>query len=106
MEELREVFLISQHKPLNRVEMSRVLMEHNQYNFELMELQEAVQWTELSRASKIDHLCMSIPYYNVTCKSDAVVKQSDTVNTVIDSASLAPGQQDHENKKVSPLWKL
>lgn len=32
--------------------MARVLMERNQYKERLMELQEAVRWTEMIRASK------------------------------------------------------
>ncbi|KAJ3601381.1 hypothetical protein NHX12_032350 [Muraenolepis orangiensis] len=35
-----------------RVEMARVLMERNQYKERLMELQEAVRWTEMIRASR------------------------------------------------------
>ena len=32
--------------------MARVLMERNQYKERFMELQEAVRWTEMIRASK------------------------------------------------------
>ena len=32
--------------------MARVLMERNQYKERLMELQEAVRWTEMIRASR------------------------------------------------------
>ena len=32
--------------------MARVLMERNQYKERFMELQEAVRWTEMMRASK------------------------------------------------------
>lgn len=41
-----------QRKRFTRVEMARVLMERNQYKERLMELQEAVRWTEMIRASK------------------------------------------------------
>ena len=34
--------------------MARVLMERNQYKERFMELQEAVRWTEMIRASKAD----------------------------------------------------
>ncbi|GJQ78772.1 putative JNK-interacting protein [Trypoxylus dichotomus] len=34
--------------------MARVLMERNQYKERFMELQEAVRWTEMIRASKSD----------------------------------------------------
>lgn len=45
---------MSQRKRFTRVEMARVLMERNQYKERLMELQEAVRWTEMLRASR-DH---------------------------------------------------
>ncbi|CAK9804806.1 JNK-interacting protein 3 [Anthophora plagiata] len=45
---------LSQRKRFTRVEMARVLMERNQYKERFMELQEAVRWTEMIRASKND----------------------------------------------------
>ncbi|XP_058508936.1 C-Jun-amino-terminal kinase-interacting protein 3 isoform X14 [Solea solea] len=41
-----------QRRRFTRVEMARVLMERNQYKERLMELQEAVRWTEMIRASR------------------------------------------------------
>ena len=45
-------------KRFTRVEMARVLMERNQYKERLMELQEAVRWTEMIRQfqARNDHL--------------------------------------------------
>ena len=43
---------LAQRKRFTRVEMARVLMERNQYKERFMELQEAVRWTEMIRASK------------------------------------------------------
>ncbi len=43
---------MAQRKRFTRVEMARVLMERNQFKERLMELQEAVRWTEMIRASK------------------------------------------------------
>ncbi|XP_022253351.1 C-Jun-amino-terminal kinase-interacting protein 4-like isoform X5 [Limulus polyphemus] len=43
---------MAQRKRFTRVEMARVLMERNQYKERLMELQEAVRWTGMIRASK------------------------------------------------------
>lgn len=40
---------IAQRRRFTRVEMARVLMERNQYKERLMELQEAVRWTEMIR---------------------------------------------------------
>nr|CAH7741359.1 unnamed protein product [Callosobruchus chinensis] len=45
---------LAQRKRFTRVEMARVLMERNQYKERFMELQEAVRWTEMLRASKSD----------------------------------------------------
>ncbi|XP_035718916.1 JNK-interacting protein 3-like isoform X5 [Vespa mandarinia] len=45
---------LAQRKRFTRVEMARVLMERNQYKERFMELQEAVRWTEIIRANKID----------------------------------------------------
>ncbi|CAG9856362.1 unnamed protein product [Phyllotreta striolata] len=45
---------MAQRKRFTRVEMARVLMERNQYKERFMELQEAVRWTEMLRASKCD----------------------------------------------------
>ncbi|XP_023290320.1 JNK-interacting protein 3 isoform X2 [Orussus abietinus] len=45
---------LAQRKRFTRVEMARVLMERNQYKERFMELQEAVRWTEMIRASKTD----------------------------------------------------
>ncbi|XP_074026144.1 JNK-interacting protein syd isoform X2 [Leptinotarsa decemlineata] len=45
---------MAQRKRFTRVEMARVLMERNQYKERFMELQEAVRWTEMLRASKTD----------------------------------------------------
>ena len=42
-----------QRKRFTRVEMARVLMERNQYKEKLMELQEAVKFTELQRAKRL-----------------------------------------------------
>uniref|UniRef100_A0A8C9VVR9 Mitogen-activated protein kinase 8 interacting protein 3 n=1 Tax=Scleropages formosus TaxID=113540 RepID=A0A8C9VVR9_SCLFO len=40
---------MAQRRRFTRVEMARVLMERNQYKERLMELQEAVRWTEMIR---------------------------------------------------------
>lgn len=46
---------MAQRKRFTRVEMARVLMERNQYKERFMELQEAVRWSEMIRASRNDH---------------------------------------------------
>ncbi|CAG2111825.1 unnamed protein product, partial [Medioppia subpectinata] len=43
---------MAQRKRFTRVEMARVLMERNQYKERLIELQEAVRWSELIKATK------------------------------------------------------
>lgn len=47
---------MAQRKRFTRVEMARVLMERNQYKERFMELQDAVRWTEMMRATKVDHM--------------------------------------------------
>ena len=49
---IQEDIPMAQRKRFTRVEMARVLMERNQYKERLMELQEAVRWTEMIRASR------------------------------------------------------
>ncbi len=43
---------IAQRKRFTRVEMSRVLMERNSFKEKYFELQDALRWAELSRATK------------------------------------------------------
>ncbi|XP_076337495.1 C-Jun-amino-terminal kinase-interacting protein 4-like isoform X3 [Tachypleus tridentatus] len=45
---------LAQRKRFTRLEMARVLMERNQYKERLMELQEAVRFTEMIRATRHD----------------------------------------------------
>ncbi|KPM07010.1 JNK-interacting protein 3-like protein [Sarcoptes scabiei] len=45
---------MAQRKRFTRVEMSRVLMERNSYKEKYFELQEALKWSELSRATKTE----------------------------------------------------
>ena len=43
---------MAQRKRFTRVEMARVLMERNQYKEKLMELEDAVKYTEMQRAKR------------------------------------------------------
>ncbi|XP_048465625.1 C-Jun-amino-terminal kinase-interacting protein 3 [Rhincodon typus] len=52
LEEVSDDVQVAQRRRFTRVEMARVLMERNQYKERLMELQEAVRWTEMIRASR------------------------------------------------------
>ncbi|XP_045509652.1 JNK-interacting protein 3 isoform X3 [Colias croceus] len=45
---------MAQRRKFTRVEMARVLMERNQYKERFMELQDAVRWTEMVRASRVE----------------------------------------------------
>lgn len=44
----------SQRKRFGRAEMAKVLMERNNYKEKFMELQDAVRYTELVRANKVE----------------------------------------------------
>uniref|UniRef100_A0AAR2JKC2 C-Jun-amino-terminal kinase-interacting protein 3 n=1 Tax=Pygocentrus nattereri TaxID=42514 RepID=A0AAR2JKC2_PYGNA len=48
---LQDDVAMAQRRRFTRVEMARVLMERNQYKERLMELQEAVRWTEMIRSA-------------------------------------------------------
>lgn len=45
---------MAQRRRFTRVEMARVLMERNQYKERFMELQDAVRFTEMVRATRVD----------------------------------------------------
>lgn len=74
-----------------------------------MDLQEAVRWTEMMRASKIDPSAMPAAAAAngaaIASGTAASVTTSGTVTALNDSASPTPEQQ-HEHKKKTPLWKL
>lgn len=45
---------MAQRKRFTRVEMARAIMERNQYKERFVELQEAVRWSEMIRATRSD----------------------------------------------------
>uniref|UniRef100_A0A1I8EVL4 RH2 domain-containing protein n=1 Tax=Wuchereria bancrofti TaxID=6293 RepID=A0A1I8EVL4_WUCBA len=55
-EDDQEDLPMAQRKRFTRLEMARVLLERNQYKEKLMELQEAMKWTELQRAKRLNAL--------------------------------------------------
>lgn len=52
---------MAQRRRFTRVEMARVLMERNQYKERLMELQEAVRWTEMIRWAPVAPRPLGLP---------------------------------------------
>uniref|UniRef100_A0A667ZYH0 C-Jun-amino-terminal kinase-interacting protein 4 n=1 Tax=Myripristis murdjan TaxID=586833 RepID=A0A667ZYH0_9TELE len=79
----------AQRKRFTRVEMARVLMERNQYKERLMELQEAVRWTEMIRASREN------PALTEKKKSISnIIKQIATDNGLV-QAHFLEGGPDH-----------
>jgi hypothetical protein len=74
---------MSQRKRFTRAEMARVIMERNQYKERLIDLQDAVRWTEYMRASKAN---------------DQGGEQG--------SSSSTDKKDDAEHKKKSTVWKL
>lgn len=79
---------MSQRKRFTRIEMARVLMERNQYKERLMDLQEAVRWTEMMRASKMDQSQLQ-----TSASSQAGLKSN---------REMSP----EHHKKRSHVWKL
>ncbi len=92
---------MSQRKRFTRAEMARVLMERNQYKERLMDLQEAVRWTEMMRASKAD----TIPHSSSSNLKDAVLMGADGSNGSAPADSSTTSQHS-EHKKKTTLWKL
>ena len=80
---------MAQRKRFTRVEMARVLMERNQYKERFMELQEAVRWTEMIRASRAD-----APASSST--------GSGGLSTAVDKKSSATSSGGHR----AGIWKL
>jgi hypothetical protein len=104
---------MSQRKRFTRAEMARVLMERNQYKEKLMDLQEAVRWTEMIRASKMDGPpgtdSMSNPNPNNNNTNNMVTINANTNNNNNNAATtseISVTEHHHEHKKKTPLWKL
>ena len=72
--------------------MARVLMERNQYKEKLMDLQEAVRWTEMIRASKT----------NTNPQSENEMSTADGSHFNYSESA----EQPQEQKKKTTLWKL
>lgn len=72
---------LTQRRRFTRVEMARVLMERNQYKERLMELQEAVRWTEMIRSARTVWIpdpskAGSAPHADVCLSSQGVAGES------------------------------
>jgi c-Jun-amino-terminal kinase-interacting protein 4 len=93
----QESIPISQRKRFTRAEMARVLMERNQYKEKLMDLQEAVRWTEMMRASKVN----SNPQQHLT-QLDNEMSNAESSNFNYSEST----EQPQEQKKKTTLWKL
>uniref|UniRef100_A0A8C2HDM7 C-Jun-amino-terminal kinase-interacting protein 4 n=1 Tax=Cyprinus carpio TaxID=7962 RepID=A0A8C2HDM7_CYPCA len=95
----------AQRRRFTRVEMARVLMERNQYKERLMELQEAVRWTEMIRPSSqtvshTDHACelgLFTPIFSMSCFSFSRLFSSSSSSTSSNTARGLPS-----NVKYNP----
>jgi chromosome segregation ATPase len=109
-EEEDETLPISQRKRFTRAEMARVLMERNQYKERLMDLQEAVRWTEMIRASKLDHSTISPATAAASTAATAaggLISTHPTGGLSASNMQQFEGEHQHqEHKKRSTLWKL
>jgi hypothetical protein len=92
---------MSQRKRFTRAEMARVLMERNQYKEKLMDLQEAVRWTEMMRASKLDPTLVTQQQQQQQTQQSQQQHQQDNSSS---QQQLSNRQQSE--KKKSNLWKL
>uniref|UniRef100_A0A8D3BL21 C-Jun-amino-terminal kinase-interacting protein 3 n=1 Tax=Scophthalmus maximus TaxID=52904 RepID=A0A8D3BL21_SCOMX len=83
---------MTQRRRFTRVEMARVLMERNQYKERLMELQEAVRWTEMIRLLTL-RFSLSLPSLpSVACR----LASNGVASLLSDSALLARREQRRE----------
>ena len=108
---------MSQRKRFTRAEMARVLMERNQYKEKLIDLQDAVRWTEMIRASKNNDTVTSpqpLPSSH-SISGIASIQQSQSINNnsghssgIVADQSNSDVQQSNgeQHKKKTPLWKL
>jgi hypothetical protein len=81
---------MSQRKRFTRAEMARVIMERNQYKERLIDLQDAVRYTEMIRASK-----------NADQENTA-----PNVSNAAPSANQSTAENATEQKKKSTVWRL
>ena len=99
---------MSQRKRFTRAEMARVLMERSQYKEKLMDLQEAVRWTEMMRASKAD------PNLPFNARAHALHSQAAQqiggagvgAGGVVNNGDTNNNEAPHEHKKKTPIWKM
>lgn len=103
----KESLPISQRKRFTRAEMARVLMERNQYKERLMDLQEAMRWAEMLRASKAAAAATSTTIATTSTIAD-LSHMSTNSSFDHNSANATQGHQhQHEHhKKRSALWRL
>ncbi len=85
---------MSQRKRFTRAEMARVIMERNQYKERLIDLQDAVRWTEYIRASKSGD------------QDGGANGQEQAGQAGVAAPAQAEKKDDQEQKKKSTVWKL
>jgi hypothetical protein len=81
-------------------------MERNQYKERLMDLQEAVRWTEMMRANKADPSAVAAhPAVQTASGVSAASVASVSVVNGGDASAMAEQQQEKKKDKT-PMWKL
>ena len=84
-------------------------MERNQYKERLMDLQEAVRWTEMMRASKMDPSAKLVSGTALTTGTNAIqatpMGSQGTAVSIAESNSQTDQQQEQKKNKT-PVWKL
>ncbi len=79
---------MSQRKRFTRAEMARVIMERNQYKERLIDLQDAVRWTEIIRAKKAEESPSGVAAANES------------------TPGISADKKDDQEKKKTTVWKL
>lgn len=102
---------LTQRRRFTRVEMARVLMERNQYKERLMELQEAVRWTEMirsvhavwipdrSKAGSAQHADMSLSSQGVAGESSDSGEEEIHHLAVVSCCSCPQGNRRNQRSK-------
>lgn len=96
---------MSQRKRFTRAEMARVLMERNQYKERLMDLQEAVRYTEMIRASKTDATHAPAQNNNANNNNNNIIAPYSN-NSNNNYTNDSNESHHHEQKKKTTVWKL
>lgn len=116
-EDDQEDIPMAQRKRFTRVEMARVLMERNQYKEKLMELQDAVKYTEMQRAKRMSqgganskgriwdlYVFFNFERNLLASLACSAIPHSPTTTTGIVSWAGNPKNSRYDEKPLAGIW--